>query len=129
SLPEVRIGLFPAQVIALLKELIPPRVLHEWCLTGQTFDASAARAAGLVNHVASPLELDTRVESIASQIVANSPSAIRRGKYILRSMQGMSTEEALAFGEGQLALAALTEDAREGIMAFNEKRPPAWTGK
>ena len=51
GLPEVKIGLFPMQVMSLLGRLVAPRMLREWALTGEPFGAEAARAAGLVNHV------------------------------------------------------------------------------
>ena len=58
GLPEVKIGVFPMQVLSLLQRLAPPRVVREWCLTGEPFDAKAAREAGLVNHIVPRAELD-----------------------------------------------------------------------
>jgi methylglutaconyl-CoA hydratase len=129
GLPEVRIGLFPSQVAALLKDIVAERFLHEWCLLGETFDASTALRAGLVNRVVVQSELDAEVARLIDRLGGNSPAAIRRGKYNLRAIAAMSFEEALSFGEGQLPLAAMTEDAREGLAAFNEKRKPKWTGR
>jgi methylglutaconyl-CoA hydratase len=129
ALPEVRLGIFPSQVAALLKDIVSQRFLHEWCLLGESFDASTALRAGLVNRVAVQAELDVEVQRLIARLDSNSPAAIRRGKYNLRSIAAMSFEEALAFGESQLPLAAMTEDAREGLAAFNEKRKPKWTGR
>jgi enoyl-CoA hydratase/carnithine racemase len=55
-----------------------------------------------------------------------SPVALRRGKYAIAAMESMGWHEALAFAETQIAVASNTNDAREGLAAFNEKRPPAW---
>lgn len=129
GLPEVKVGLFPMQVLALMEGLVPRRTLREWTLTGEPFDARAALAAGLVNHVVPHAELDARTEALVKQIAAVSPTALRRGKYAIHAMAGMGFEEALAYAEGQIAVMPLTEDAKEGLAAFNEKRKPAWTGR
>ncbi len=129
GLPEVKVGLFPMQVLSLLQELVPPRVLREWCLVGEPFGAAAARAAGLVNEVVPAAELDARTAALAARLVERSPTAIRRGKHALRAMAAMQFPEAIAFAESQIALLSLTEDAREGIAAFGERRPPSFTGR
>jgi methylglutaconyl-CoA hydratase len=129
GLPEIKVGLFPMQVLALLKSLVLPRVLHEWCLTGERFDAATALRAGIVNYVVPAAQLDDKVAALVAVLAANSPTAVRRGKYVLDSMEGMSFKQAIAFAEGQIVLAAGTQDAREGIAAFSEHRPPKWTGR
>ena len=55
-----------------------------------------------------------------------SPAALKRGKYAIAAMQAMSFHEALAFAETQIALISRTDDAREGLAAFNDKRKPRW---
>jgi enoyl-CoA hydratase/carnithine racemase len=129
GLPEVKVGLFPMQVLVMMEGLVPRRVLREWSLTGESFDARAALAAGLVNHVVPVAELDAKVEGLVSKLAASAPTAIRRGKYAIRAMAGMGFEEALAYAEAQIAVMPQTEDAREGLAAFNEKRRPRWTGR
>ena len=128
GLPEVRIGLFPMQVMCLLGRLVAPRLLREWALTGESFDAETARAAGLVNHVVAAGELEAKIEALAGALAARSPSAIRRGKYALKALDGMSFAQAIAFAEGQLGLLTLTGDAKEGFAAFNDKREPRFRG-
>lgn len=128
-LPEVKLGLFPMQVTSLLQGLVPRRTLREWAILGEPVTALEARDAGLVNHVVPRDELDARVEAFVARIAANSPTAIRRGKYAMRAMEAMSFEEAAAFAEGQIAVVALTEDAAEGLAAFNEKRKPVFPGR
>lgn len=126
GLPEVRVGLFPMQAYALLQGVVPRRVLREWSLCGERFDAQAALRSGLVNAVVEPAELDAAVDRIVSQILAGSPVAIRRGLWAMRQMDDHSMEDALAFGEAQIGLTAQSDDAAEGIRAFGEKRPPRW---
>jgi enoyl-CoA hydratase/carnithine racemase len=129
GLPEVKLGLFPMQVLALLKYLVAPRMLSEWCLTGARFDASQALQAGLVNYVVPAAELDQRIAILCDALASSSPAAIRRGKYVLEAMQAMSFEQAIAFAEGQISQMASSEDAREGLAAFAARRPPQWTGR
>src|SRR3954462_2651734 len=96
---------------------------------GEPFDARAALAAGLVNHVVPPAELDGKIDWLIGRIVDKSPTAIRRGKYAMRAIAAMSFDQAIAYTESQIALTAMTEDAKEGLAAFAEKRKPVWKGK
>lgn len=129
GLPEVRIGLFPMQVLALLKDIMPKRKLDELCLTGELIGADEALALGLLNYVVDDHELDLMVDWLAARVADKSPTAIRRGKVAVRAMQHMNFEQALTFAEGQIGALAMTEDAAEGLAAFNEKRSPNWTGR
>ena len=103
------------------------RYLAQLCLTGDSIDAARAREIGLVNEVAG--DLDGALEQLLARLQGNSPTALRRGLYAMKAMRSMSFEEAIAFGEGQIGLLAMTQDAREGIAAFKDKRKPIWTGK
>jgi enoyl-CoA hydratase/carnithine racemase len=127
GLPEAKVGVFPMQVLALLQAQVPQRFLTQLCLTGDSIDAGRAREIGLVNEVAE--DLDGALERLLSRLQSNSPTALRRGLYAMKAMRSMSFEEAIAFGEGQIGLLAMTQDAREGIAAFKERRTPQWTGK
>ncbi len=129
GLPEVKVGLFPMQVLSLLQRTVPRRTVREWALTGEPFSATQALQAGLLNHVVPAAELDAKVSGLLERLVDKSPTAIRRGKYALRTIEAMSFDEAIAFTEGQIGLLAMTDDAREGLAAFNEKRKPVWTGR
>ena len=127
GLPEAKVGVFPMQVLAVLQAQVPQRCLTQLCLTGDPIDAARAREIGLVNEVAD--DLDGALERLLSRVLSNSPTALRRGLYAMKAMRSMSFEEAIAFGEGQIGLLAMTQDAREGIAAFKDKRKPQWTGK
>jgi enoyl-CoA hydratase/carnithine racemase len=129
GLPEVKVGVFPMQVMSLLQGIAPPRLVNEWALTGEPFDAQAAQAAGLLNYVVPATKLDAKVDWLVSRIVDKSPTAIRRGKYAMGAIASMSFEQSIAYTESQIALLAMTEDAKEGLKAFGEKRKPLWLGK
>ena len=129
GLPEVKVGVFPMQVLSLLQTLVPRRIINEWCLTGEPFDAAAAQRAGLLNYVVPAAELDTKLDWLINRTADKSPTAIRRGKYAMRAIAAMSFDEAVAYTESQIALLALSEDAKEGLAAFAEKRKPNWTGR
>ncbi len=126
GLPEAKVGVFPMQVLSVLQAQVPQRFLTQLCLTGDPIDAVRAREIGLVNEVAP--DLDGALERLLSRLLSNSPTALRRGLYAMKAMRSMSFEEAIAFGEGQIGLLAMTQDAREGIAAFKDKRKPQWTG-
>ena len=127
ALPEIKVGVFPAQVLGVLQHLLPRRVLIEMCLTGDPIDARRALALELLNAVAT--DLDAEVDRLIGRLLAGSPAAMRRGLYTLKRMESMPFEESVAFAESQIALFALTDDAKEGIAAFTEKRKPRWTGR
>ncbi len=127
GLPEVKVGVFPAQVLSVLQHLIPRRKLAEMCLTGEPITAQQAFDYGLVNYV--DADVDVRLQWLLDRLLDKSPAAIRRGLYTMKKIEAMSFEESMAFTESQIALFTLTEDAQEGQRAFQEKRPPVWVGR
>ncbi|HYF41857.1 MAG TPA: enoyl-CoA hydratase/isomerase family protein [Ramlibacter sp.] len=127
GLPEVKVGVFPAQVLSVLQHLVPRRQLAELCLTGEPIGAEQALALGLVNHV--DADLDGRLGWLLDRLLDKSPAAIRRGLYTMKKIEAMAFEESMSFTESQIALFTLTEDAREGQAAFQAKRKPQWTGR
>ena len=129
GLPEVKVGLFPAQVLAVLQHQIPRRMLNELCLSGEAIDAARALEMGLINYVVEQDQLDEKLKWLLARIINKSPAAIRRGLYTLKQIETLPFEQAMAFTESQIGLFAQTEDAREGQLAFREKRPPEWTGR
>jgi methylglutaconyl-CoA hydratase len=130
GLPEVGIGVFPMMVAAVLQNrlAIPARDLAALCLTGDPITAQRAAALGLVNTVVPPSGLDDAVSILVEKLASRSPTALRLGKRALTVMLNMGWDEALAYAETQIRLVALTEDAKEGVAAFGEKRSPRWTG-
>jgi methylglutaconyl-CoA hydratase len=129
GMPEVKIGVFPMQIMAVLQRLIPSRKLYEMALTGEPIDAAEALSLGLVNYVVPGAALDSKVGWLLDRLLDKSPTAIRRGKYAMRHTEALDFDHSAAFMEGQIGTLALTEDAAEGRLAFNEKRKPNWPGR
>jgi enoyl-CoA hydratase/carnithine racemase len=127
GLPEVKVGVFPAQVLSVLQHLIPRRKLAEMCITGEPITSAQALEYHLVNYVDD--NVDTKLEWLLNRLLDKSPAAIRRGLYTMKKAEAMPFEESMSFTESQIALFTLTEDAKEGQKAFQEKRKPVWTGK
>lgn len=127
GLPEVKVGVFPAQVLTVLQHLVPRRKLAELCITGETITSEEALALGLVNYVDD--DIDARLDWLLRRVLDKSPAAIRRGLYTMKSIETMAFEESMSFTESQIALFTLTEDAKEGQAAFQQKRRPEWKGR
>ena len=124
GLPEVKVGVFPAQVLSVLQHLIPRRRLAEMCLTGEPISSAQALAYELVNYVDD--DVDVRLQWLLGRLLDKSPAALRRGLYTMKKIGAMAFEESMAFTESQIALFSLTDDAREGQQAFQQKRKPKW---
>jgi methylglutaconyl-CoA hydratase len=129
GMPEVKVGVFPMQIMAVLQRLIPSRKLYEMALTGEPITAAEALELGLLNYVVPPAELDTKLNWLLSRLLDKSPTAIRRGKYAMRITEQLNFDQSAVFMEAQIGTLALTEDAAEGRAAFIEKRPPVWPGR
>ena len=129
GLPEVKVGVFPAQVLSVLQHLIPRRKLAEMCLTGEPITSQQALDYGLVNYLSDEdSDVDAKLQWLLDRLLDKSPAAIRRGLYTMKKVEAMAFEESMAFTESQIALFTLTEDAKEGQTAFREKRSPVWKG-
>jgi enoyl-CoA hydratase/carnithine racemase len=127
GLPEVKVGVFPAQVLSVLQHLVPRRRLAEMCITGEPITSAQALDYGLVNYVDD--DVDARLDWLLARLLDKSPAAIRRGLYTMKKIESMGFEESMAFTESQIALFTLTEDAKEGQQAFQQKRNPLWKGR
>lgn len=127
--PESKIGLFPMMIMPHLMRVVPPRRLMEMCITGEPLSAAEALAAGIVNHLAAPAELDAKLDWLLDRVVTRSPTAIRLGKQGFQAMRDMALRDALEYAQLMLPMMAQTQDAREGFAAFREKRQPSWTGR
>lgn len=127
--PEVNVGLFPMMIMAVLARLVPRRRLLEMMLLGEKMTAERAREIGILGEVVSAAELDRSVGTLVEKIASKSPSTLRLGLEAFEKQDGQDLETALPLLREYLGRCLATDDAREGLMAFLEKRTPNWTGK
>ena len=129
GIPEAKRGLAAgAGGLMLLPDLIPHKVAMELALTGEFIDAARAYELGLINRVTDGSALDAAKE-LAASINANGPLAVRVSKQIIEESRGWSREERWTEQSKLLPQVFMSEDAREGSLAFAEKRKPNWKGK
>ncbi len=127
--PEINVGLFPFMIAVLIARNIGRKKTAELLLLGERMDAEEAHRIGIVNRVVAHDELDAAVAGWAQTVAAKSPLIVKLGKDALYAQQDMAFEDALDFQRAQLAIALSTQDVREGVAAFMEKREPMWTGR
>lgn len=127
SLPEVKRGLFPMQVMATLSKSVTRRKLLELCVLGRTYSAAEALEIGLVTHLAD--DPDTLVKRLTEEISCNAPFAIRKGIEALKVLDGLPETEQQKYLKTKLEEIRSSEDARAGYEAFKSKSKPAWKNK
>lgn len=127
--PEIRVGLFPMVILAVLQRNAPRKPLMEMVLDGQRIDAARALELHLINGVSSPGAALAEAQALAARLASRSPAVLALGKAAFHQAADQSFRDALAYLNGQLTLNLLTEDAMEGLAAFREKRPPQWKGR
>lgn len=129
SLPEVKRGLFPFQVLNSLLALMPARTALDWCMRGKSFSATQAQEVGIVSAVVKEEYLENAVNELVTEFLQYSPMAIRMGLEAYQTLQTLPADQRPAYLHAQFAACQQTADAQEGIAAFNEKRKPHWRGK
>ncbi|MDB5987095.1 MAG: enoyl-CoA hydratase/isomerase family protein [Nevskia sp.] len=127
--PESKIGMTPMMILPLMMRLLPARRLQEMCITGEQFSAAEALEWGVLNYIAPRAELDIKLDWLLSRIVDKSPTSVRLGKQAFNAMRDMGLRESLEYAQAMVPVMSSTEDAREGMAAFQEKRKPNWTGR
>lgn len=126
GLPEVRVGVPSVIEAALLAPTIGPGRAAELLLCGDSIGADDALAWGLVNRVVPAEELNAAVAATVGKILAGAPAAIRLQKELMIRWRSTDLATAVEYGVNAFAVSYASEDAREGLRAFLEKRPPRW---
>jgi cyclohexa-1,5-dienecarbonyl-CoA hydratase len=128
--PEIKLGQLPPVGVILLPRLIGYRKAAELLLTGASIGARQAEALGLVNRVVPFNRLNDEVEKLLAELTALSGAALAMTKQVLRRTSGFDFEAALRESEDFFLNRLIhTDDAKEGIFAFLEKRTPKWNNK
>jgi cyclohexa-1,5-dienecarbonyl-CoA hydratase len=128
--PEIKLGCYPPVAAVALPALVGQKRAAELILTGRQISGDEAVAIGLANRSARADELATVVDETMSQLQAMSPAALALAKKSIYVWDAIHFDKGLARAE-RIYLEELiaTEDAREGIAAFLEKRSPKWSGR
>ena len=127
--PEIRVGLWPMMITAVLMAIVPRRALLDLMLTGRRLSAGEALDLGVVSRVVSPDELDEAVDTVVADLLGKSPAALALGKQAFYAVADLDFDSALDHLHGGLTAIAMTADAAEGVAAFGEKREPQWRGR
>jgi enoyl-CoA hydratase/carnithine racemase len=130
GLPEVRVGIVPGGggTQALARRLGPARA-KDLIFTGRRFGAEEARDLGLVSRVVARDALEEATMELAREICRSSPVAVREAKLAIDRGQGVTVEDGIELEDLAWRRAVASQDRREGIAAFNEKRDPQWRGR
>ena len=127
--PEVNVGLFPMMIGALIFRNVLKKKAMEMILLGEKLTADQALEMGMITRVAPADKLDIEVGKVLQVLSQKSPIGIKLGKEAFYKTANMPFEEAVDYLSGQLKAVIATEDAKEGITAFIEKRKPNFIGK
>jgi enoyl-CoA hydratase/carnithine racemase len=126
---EARVGVFPMMILPLLMRVIPRRRLQEMCFFAERFDAHEALRLEIVNRVVAEDVLDAAVDELVAKLVANSPVALRMGRRAFAAMSDLSLHDALNLAQTILPIMSQSEDTKEGMLAFAERRSPQWPNR
>jgi methylglutaconyl-CoA hydratase len=125
--PEVRRGLVAGLVMTFLRRQLRERDLRELLLASELFEAERAREIGLVNRVVPAAELENETQKMIASVLQGAPGAISNSKRLMEELWSTSVRADIEVALRHHMEARESAEATEGIAAFNEKRPPAWT--
>jgi enoyl-CoA hydratase len=129
GLSEVKRGLIAgAGGLFRITRRLPLNVALEVAITGDPLDAARAERFGLVNRLVDPGTVIDEAIRLAERITANGPIAVRESRRVVLQTPSLDDDSSWAFSQAAWAVARASDDAREGVAAFVEKRAPQWTG-
>jgi enoyl-CoA hydratase len=127
--PEINVGAFPYMIMSIIYRNVPRKRVNEMILLGERLSAEEAVSYGLANKVVPAEEFEGAVAEWAAKLASKSPVLMRLGHDAMYRQQDMALDDALEYLRSQLSLTFTTEDIREGVQAFFEKREPQWKGR
>jgi methylglutaconyl-CoA hydratase len=126
-LSEVKLGLIPATISPYVIKAMGENAARRYFLTAERFDAREAHRIGFAHEVVTPEALDTSVAAIVAALAKNSPHAVSEAKKLVRDVAGQSVTDALlADTASRIAEIRASDEGREGVASFLEKRKPSW---
>ncbi|GJL94837.1 MAG: methylglutaconyl-CoA hydratase [Hyphococcus sp.] len=127
ALSEVRVGLIPAVISPFVIQAIGARQAQRYFLSGERFDAATAASIGLLHETAPAAELDRAFEAIVDNLLTCGPIATREAKELIRSVAGRSIDDGVMKDTAErIARLRASDEGKEGVTAFLEKRKPNW---
>jgi methylglutaconyl-CoA hydratase len=127
SLSEARLGLLPATISPYVIRALGEGASRRYFVTAERFGAAEAKATGFAHEVCAAAAIDEIVGRLTAALVANGPAATRACKQLVRDIAGREIDAALrADTARRIADIRVSEEGREGIQSFLDKRPPAW---
>ena len=127
--PEIKVGVFPFMVSALLRRTVGRLKANEFMLLGNLVAAEECQRLGIVNALVDDADFDATVRDWACRLADSSPLLMKLGKDAVAVTADLPLEIAYAVLQAQLALAFTTDDLAEGVAAFMDKRRPVWQSK
>jgi methylglutaconyl-CoA hydratase len=124
--PEVRRGLIAAQVMTFLRRQLRERDIRELLFTAELIDAARAKEIGLVTRVVAADQLEAETQKLTSHILQGAPGALMHSKRLLEQLWSTSVKQDIETAIGHHMQARESDEAKEGVAAFLEKRKPRW---
>ena len=126
-LSEARLGLLPATISPYVMRAMGEQAARRYFVTAERFSAQQAQAMGFVHELVAPEALDTKVDEIVALLVANGPAAVKACKRLVQDFAGRDiTPDLRAETARRIADIRASDEGREGVQAFLNKREPAW---
>nr|MBO2498442.1 crotonase [Acidimicrobiia bacterium] len=127
--PEIAVGLWPMMISAVLLRSMPRKAVLDLMMTGRLITPDEALRLGAVTRVVPRHELDAAVDEVVDALTEKSRAVLELGRDSFYAIADLDFDTALDRLQGGLTAVALTEDAKEGVAAFLEKRSPRWAGR
>jgi methylglutaconyl-CoA hydratase len=126
-LSEAKIGLLPATISPYVVRAMGEQAARRYFITAERFDAAAAQAMGFVHEVVAADQIDAKVQEIVGAVLANGPRAVKACKQLVQDFAGREIDEALrADTARRIADIRASDEGKEGVQAFLQKRSPNW---
>jgi len=124
---EINVGLWPMMISAVLGTAMPPKAALELMMTGRIITPHEALALGAVSRVVPRDQLDAAVDETVTSLIAKSAVTLALGRDAFYAARDLGFDAALDRLQAGLTAVSLTEDSREGVLAFVERREPRWS--